>query len=218
VARGELLMLPAEDENRSTTIRAWHAAFGGHHTLVALLSHVVPITLNILVWLLFARPLVPFACHFRDDARLLSLWPLNFVYLNQLVASRYSTAEICWLFAVTSTTSAIWLSWLFWRICFEAIRRDVVFVPGSTKFLLQRTAGAGLLFVLCLLICAPVSGEGFSSDFRLYGLSLKSSVGLNAFKIVFIMETFFFLSLGAAVEMASLFGRYLFLGIRHRYR
>src|SRR5271155_5392216 len=136
-------MSPAEDkENDLSIIGAWHEAFGGRHTLVALWSHLIPISLNLFIWFLYAGARVPFDCQFRDDARLLSLWPFNFVYLNQLAGSKYSTVEICGLFTVTSTTGAIWLCWLFWRICFEAIRRDVVFVPGGTKRLLQRTAAS----------------------------------------------------------------------------
>jgi hypothetical protein len=211
-------MSPAEDKkNDLSIIGAWHEAFGGRHTLVALWSHLIPITLNIFVWFLYASARVPFTCQFRDDARLLPLWPFNFVYLNQLAGSKYSTAEICGLFAVTSTTSAIWLCWLFWRIYFEAIRRDVVFVPGGTKRLLRRTAASGLLFAFCFLVSIAVSSLGFGSDFRLYGLSLKSSVGLNVFKIVFIFEMSFFLPLGATTEMASLFCRYLSFGIRHGF-
>lgn len=167
--------------------------------------------------MLYSRILAPIVCLFRDDARLLSLWPLNFIYLDQLAGSKYSSTEICWLFAATSTTSAIWLCWLFWQIGFEVFRSDVVFIPGGTKLLLQRTAAMQLLFVLGLLLFVAVYGQGFSSDSRLYGLTLKDSVGLNAFKIVFVIETSFFLTLGLAVEMAGLFWRYLFLGIRHRF-
>ncbi len=92
--------------------KAWHEAFGGHHTQVALKSHAVPIVLCIVFWQLYTHALASLVCHFRDDSRLLSLWPANLVYVDQLAGSSFSPPEICWLFAVTSTTSAIWLCWL----------------------------------------------------------------------------------------------------------
>jgi hypothetical protein len=209
------LMSTTESQNPSVT-KAWQKAFGGHHTVVALWSHVVPVVLSILVWNLYSHAFAPFACKFRDDARLLSLWPLNPTYVGQLTGSHYSIANVCWLFAVTSTTSAIWLCWLLWRVGYEIFRRDVVFVPGGTKILLQRTAVMQLLIASILVLVVVVNGEGFHGDSRLYGLSLKGGIGGNVFKIVFLTQVSFFLNLGTLIELASLFLRYVFLGIRHR--
>jgi hypothetical protein len=74
-----------------------------------------------------------------------------------------------------------------------------------------------LLLGLCLLVLILVCSQGFDFDARLYGLTVKGSIGLNAFKVVFVIETSFFLTLGLLIEMAGLFWRYLFLGIRHRF-
>jgi hypothetical protein len=210
------VMSTAETEKLSPVTKAWQEAFGGQHTLVALKSHVIPIGLCIVVWQLYSHSLAPLACHFRDDARLLSLWPLNLIYVDQLATSNYSPLEICWLFAVTSTTSAVWLCWLAWRVGFEIFRSDVVYVPGGTKILLQKLAVLLVLFALVLLLHVLVLGQGFAPDSRLYGLTLKSGIGTNAFEIVFVFESFFFLTLGFTVEAAGLFARYVFLAIRHR--
>jgi hypothetical protein len=208
-------MSTTEKQDLSPVTKAWQEAFGGRHTLVALKSHVIPIGLCIVVWQLCSHSLAPLACHFRDDARLLSLWPLNLVYLDQLAASNYSPLEICWLFAVTSTTSAVWLCWLAWRVGFEIFRRDVVYVPGGTKIFLQRLAGMQVLFALVLLLFVAVYGQGLAADFRLYGPTVKSGIGTNVFKIVFLIEISFFLTFGFLIEAASLFWRYAFLSFRH---
>lgn len=127
------LMSTPESQTPSAVTIAWHKAFGGRHTVVTLVSHVVPVALSIAVWRLYSHALAPLACGFRDDVRLLSLWPLNLIYVGQLANSHYSETDVCWLFAVTSTTSAVWLCWLLWRVGYELFRDDVVFVPGGTK-------------------------------------------------------------------------------------
>jgi hypothetical protein len=48
------------NEDLSPVTKAWQKAFGGHHTVAALISHVVPIVLNVLdslFSLTFSRPL-----------------------------------------------------------------------------------------------------------------------------------------------------------------
>jgi hypothetical protein len=207
-------MSTTEKQDLSPVTKAWQEAFGGRHTLVALKSHVIPIVLCIVVWQLYNHSLAHLACHFRDDARLLALWPMNLVYADQLATSNYSAGEICWLFAVTSTTSAVWLCWLTWRVGYAIFRSDVVYVPGGTKILLQRLAGTQVLFVLVLLLVVGVYGQGFAPDFRLYGPTLKSSIGANAFKVVFVTEISFFVTLGFVIEVAGVFWRYVFLAIR----
>ena len=141
--------------------------------MVTLVSHVIPVALSIVVWRLYSHALAPFACAFRDDSRLLSLWPLNLTYVDQLAKSHYSETDICWLFAVTSTMSAIWLCWLLWRVGYELFRRDVVFVPGGTKTLLSRTGSMQVLIFLVLVVMVAAYSDGFDNDSRLYGLTLK---------------------------------------------
>src|SRR3954453_23049729 len=93
-------MSTAETEQLSPATKAQQQAVGGQHTLVALKSHVIPIGLCILVWQLYSHSLAPLTCHFRDDARLLALWPFNLTYVHQLVGLNYSPLEVCWLFAI----------------------------------------------------------------------------------------------------------------------
>jgi hypothetical protein len=205
-----------EDQNPSPLTKSWHEAFGGQHTLTALKSHVIPLLLSVLVWQLYARSLAGFACVFRDDARLLLLWPVNAIYFDQLAASNYSPSQICWLYAVTSTTSVIWFCWLVWRIGFEFFRPNVTYVPNGTKVLLGRIALAQMMWLFGLALCVSASVEGFHADNRVYGLSLQHSMNVNAFKIVFLNEPFLFFTVGLVVEFASLFLRYLFLEIQHR--
>jgi hypothetical protein len=104
------VMSTAETEQLSPVTKAWQEAFGGRHTLVALKSHVIAIGLCILVWRLCSRSLAPLTCHFRDDARLLSLWRSISLRSISWPGRIISSAELCWLVAVTSTTGAIWLA------------------------------------------------------------------------------------------------------------
>jgi hypothetical protein len=208
-------MSATEEQNPSTLTKSWHEAFGGRHTLTAFKSHVIPLLLGVLVWHLYAHSFAAFACQFRDDARLLLLWPFNAIYFGQLGGADYSPSQICWLYAVTSTTSAIWWCWLAWRIGFEIFRPNVTYVPHGTKILLVRITGAQMIWVFGIVIFVWVAAQGFHADNRVYGLSLKHSMSVNAFKIVFY-ESFLFFAIGLVVEFTSLFLRYLFLEIQHQ--
>jgi hypothetical protein len=148
-------MSTTEEQNPSPLTKSWHEAFGGRHTVTAFKSHVIPLLLSILVWHLFdAHSFAAFACQFRDDARLLLLWPFNAIYFDQLAGSDYSPNQICWLYAVTSTTSAIWLCWLVWRLGFEIFRPNVIYVTNGTKILWEeslehRRCGYSQLYFVC---------------------------------------------------------------------
>ena len=197
--------------------KSWHEAFGGPHTLTAFKSHMIPLLLSAFIWHLYAHSFSSVACQFRDDTRLLSLWPANLIYLDQLANSNYSPSEVCWLYAVTSTTSAIWLCWLAWRIGFEVFRSpNVTYVPNGTKILLGRCAGMLTNWVIGIIIIVWLAVDGFHTDTRIYGLSLTQSMSVNAFKVVFFLEAFLFFVAGLLVEFASLFLRYLFLEIQHQ--
>jgi hypothetical protein len=208
-------MSATEEQNPSPLTKSWYEAFGGRHTATAFKSHVIPLLLSVLIWHLYAHPLAAFDCQFKYDARLLLVWPFNAIYFDQLAGSDYSPSQICWLYAVTSTTSAIWLCWLVWRIGFEIFRPNVIYVTNGTKILLGRILGAQTMWILAIILCVWVSAQGFSADNRVYGLSLKHNMSVNAFKIVFLFEPYLFFFAGLVVEFASLFLRYLFLGIEH---
>jgi hypothetical protein len=71
------------------------------------------------------------------------------------------------------------------------------------------------MWVFAIILCVWVSAQGFHADNRVYGLSLKHNMSVNAFKLV-LYEAFLFFVVGLVVEFASLFLRYLFLEIQHQ--
>lgn len=205
---------PLLDDQASPEARkAWQQITNGYRVRVGLRSLVFPTLANAFVFPLYAHWLAPIACHFRDDAWLSSLWPANRIYVDQLATSKYPEVDVCWLFAVTSTASGVWM---LWRVGFETFRRDVVFVPGSTKIFLLRFVTGEALLALTLLPWWILCVAGFKLTPQIYNLSLSASMGVNAFKIVFLMLPFIFFTLGVMAEYLLLFVRYAVLSIRHR--
>jgi hypothetical protein len=199
------------DEESPEAHQAWQTITGGKHLWTVVKSFVFPMVATVLVWLLFGWSTPSLDCRFREIPSLLGLWPPNLIYVGQLSGSDFSESDICWLFAVTSTSSAVWLVWLAWRFGYEVVRRDVAFVPGSAKIFLVRLALMQLALVLIVAFGWSTIRVGFYSTFQVYNLTIKAPMAVNAFKVVFVLGPMNYVVLGALIENTLLLLRYLFL-------
>ena len=101
----------------------------GKHIRTLVLSWVALTILSVIIanvyWVIPSQ----YLCTFREDRRLMLLWPFNQIYIQQFEHMSYSYADTCWFMAVLSTSNAAWVCLVIVRILSQIARRDTWYRP-----------------------------------------------------------------------------------------